>query len=335
MINCGATEDLRCLLNVGRRALIFVIDSHRPIHLQNLNQYNKQVVVVYTDEDEAELNTSYSFPVSHLANNPESDSELDDSDLESDEDEDEDEEDEDDDEFGGLRVRGARTRRGQDTVDRQEKRRRQKQRVEYYARGSYYGRPSGCIMYDIAHQLRRNTNELLWLSCVSLTDHFIHERLTHERYQAVTMELEQQINSLGNLEVVTTATLEDGTKVHVPEVDRITYEEEPRLMLLRFWSLFEAMLHSTYVATKLKTWSEPGRKRMKLLLVGMGVPLVESYQLYLHMNRKIKRRLKEEFERRSPEYGLTELFYRSFQKFCGFKSRMWTSANEASLCQMR
>ncbi|CAL5340675.1 unnamed protein product [Camellia sinensis] len=88
-------------------------------------------------------------------------------------------------------------------------------------------------MYDLCHSLRKNTNELLWLACVALTDQFVHERLTNERYQAGVMELEQHVNSSGNLDVVTTVTLNDGTKVLAPDSSRIAYEDEPKLMLLQ------------------------------------------------------------------------------------------------------
>ncbi|KAF2284529.1 hypothetical protein GH714_026147 [Hevea brasiliensis] len=96
--------------------------------------------------------------------------------------------------------------------------------------GTFHGKPSGWLMFDLSHSLRKNTNELLWLACVSLTDQFVHERLTDERYQAGVMELEQHINSSGNLEAVSMVTLKDGTKIRAPESSRIAYEDEPRLM---------------------------------------------------------------------------------------------------------
>ncbi|KAF8644058.1 hypothetical protein HU200_066569 [Digitaria exilis] len=64
------------------------------------------------------------------------------------------------------------------------------------------------------------------------------------------MELEQHINGSGNLDlsgVGSVVTLKDGTKIRAPETSRIAYEDEPRLMLLREWSLFDSMLCSSYV----------------------------------------------------------------------------------------
>ncbi|RLN34558.1 hypothetical protein C2845_PM03G10340 [Panicum miliaceum] len=151
-------------------------------------------------------------------------------------------------------------------------------RREYYRLGTFHGKPSGCLMYDLAHALRKNTNELLWLACVALTDQFVHDRITNERYQAAVMELEQHINGSGNLDPSgfgSVLTLKDGTKIRASKTSRIAYEDEPRLMLLREWSLFDSMLCSSYVATKLKTWSDNGLKKLKLLLARMGFPLAD------------------------------------------------------------
>lgn len=50
----------------------------------------------------------------------------------------------------------------------------------------------------------------------------------------------------------------------------ITFREDLRLMLLKHWNLYDAMFHSTYVATKLGIWREKGRKKLTNMLVKMG-----------------------------------------------------------------
>jgi cell division control protein 45 len=92
------------------------------------------------------------------------------------------------------------------------------------------------------------------------------------------MELEQHINSSGNLDpfgVGSVVTLKDGTKIWMPETSRITYEDELRLMLVWEWSLFDSMLCYSCVATKFKTWSDNGLKKLKLLLARMGFALAD------------------------------------------------------------
>ncbi|KAJ9176592.1 hypothetical protein P3X46_011888 [Hevea brasiliensis] len=317
LINWGCQRDLRRLLNLGRGVRVFVIDSHRPIHLHNLSEKNDGVIVLYTHDDEQQADLAYDFDVSALANASElnSDDESDSSDSE--EEEDSESEDEEDGSGGSRKRRRVSKENEDDPLQLFRKLKR-----EYYHMGTFHGKPSGWLMFDLSHSLRKNTNELLWLACVSLTDQFVHERLTDERYQAGVMELEQHINSSGNLEAVSMVTLKDGTKIRAPESSRIAYEDEPRLMLLREWSLFDSMLCSSYIATKLKTWSDNGMKKLKLLLARMGFALVDCQQKFQYMNLEVKRKMKDEFERFLPEYGLTEFYYRSFLRLHGYSSRV-------------
>ncbi|XP_030933293.1 cell division control protein 45 homolog [Quercus lobata] len=316
LINWGCHRDLRKILNLGPVARVFVVDSHRPIHLHNLSDQNDRVVVLYTQDDEHQADLAYDFDVSALASASDlnSDDEVDELDSEDENDSDSEEE---EDGSGSRKRRKVAGENEEDPVQLFGKLKK-----EYYHMGTFHGKPSGCLMYDLSHSLRKNTNELLWLACVSLTDQFVHERLTDERYQAGVMELEQHINSSGNLEAVNSVTLKDGTKIRAPNASRIAYEDEPRLMLLQEWTLFDSMLCSSYIATKLKTWSDNGMKKLKLLLARMGFALVDCQQKFQYMNLEVKRKMKDEFERFLPEYGLTDFYYRSFLRLHGYRSRV-------------
>ncbi|PSR94904.1 Cell division control protein [Actinidia chinensis var. chinensis] len=318
LINWGCHRDLRKVLNLGSSAHVFVVDSHRPIHLHNLSDENDSVVVLYTqdDEDQADLAYELRVPVSALANA---------SDLNSDDEGDDDSESEDESESESEGEDGGESQKRRRVSEENEKdpvKVFRKLKKEYYNMGTFHGKPSGCLMYDLSHSLRKNTNELLWLSCVALTDQFVHERLTNERYLAGVMELEQHINSSGNMDAVTTVILKDGTKVLAPDSSRIAYEDEPKLMLLQEWNLFDSMLCSSYIATKLKTWSDNGMKKLMLLLARMGFPLEDCKQKFQYMNVEIKRKMKDEFEEFLPEYGLTDFYYRGFCLRHGYSSRL-------------
>ncbi|XP_027353184.1 cell division control protein 45 homolog [Abrus precatorius] len=317
LINWGNHRDLCKTLNLGPRTRVFVVDSHRPIHLRNLSDQNDTVVILFTNDDEQQADLAYDFDLTTLANaattatDSESESEPEsDSDSESDY---------DDGNMDGSRKRRKKNEKGEEEDPVKLYRKLKK---DYYRLGTFHGKPSGCLMYELAHFLRKNTNELLWLACVSLTDQFVHERLSDERYQDGVMELEQHINSSGNLDAVTSVTLKDGTKIRAPNSSRIAYEDQPRLMLLQEWNLFDSMLCSSYIATKLKTWSENGMKKLKLLLARMGFALADCQQKFQYMNVEVKRKMKHEFERFLPEYGLTDFYYRSFLRIHGYCSKV-------------
>ncbi|KAL8529180.1 hypothetical protein ACS0TY_006582 [Phlomoides rotata] len=314
LINWGCHRDLKRELKIGPSARVYVVDSHRPIHLHNLSDQNDRVVVLYTRDDEHQADLAYNCDVSVLANA---------SDLNSDDEfeEDSDSEDENDSDIEEGGGGGRKRRRVSEENEGDPVKVFRKLKREYYYMGTFHGKPSGCLMYELCHSLRKNKNELLWLACVALTDQFVHERLTDERYQAGVMELEQHINSSGNLDAVTSVTLKDGTKVTVPESSRISYEDEPRLMLLQEWNLFDSMLCSSYIATKLKTWSDNGLKKMQLLLARMGFAREECKQKFQYMSVEIKHRMKDMFEQYLPEFGLTDFYFRGFLLLHGYSSK--------------
>ena len=56
----------------------------------------------------------------------------------------------------------------------------------------------------------------------------------------------------------------------------ITAGPEYRFMLLRHWTLYDAMLQSRYVATRMTLWRSNGVVQLKQLLAQMGVSLKEA-----------------------------------------------------------
>jgi cell division control protein 45 len=55
-----------------------------------------------------------------------------------------------------------------------------------------------------------------------------------------------------------------------PDDSSIRSTEELRFTLFKHWNLYDAMLHSSYVASRLGIWKERGRKRLTGLLAKMG-----------------------------------------------------------------
>ena len=54
LINCGGSEDVQKLLPpLAENSRVFVIDSHRPLHVNNVRASNKGVLVLYEEEMES------------------------------------------------------------------------------------------------------------------------------------------------------------------------------------------------------------------------------------------------------------------------------------------
>jgi cell division control protein 45 len=61
-----------------------------------------------------------------------------------------------------------------------------------------------------------------------------------------------------------------GRKMPNPDDRSIAKSEELRFTLFRHWNLYDAMLHSAYVAGRMGIWKEKGKKRLQGLLAKMG-----------------------------------------------------------------
>lgn len=310
LINCGGTEDVVDLLGLaelpGTRVL--VVDSRRPLHHRNTSEENKQVLVLYDDTSEV----AEDFP------------EL----SESSSDEESEEDDVDGDERPSSRRRTSEKYTGGMSRYRQRQQARRErllQRAEYYGRGSFYGKAAGHMIYDIAHMLNKETNEYLWLAIVGLTDQYIHQRISQERYKSSVLRFNELVLNSGSLDMPTVAMLEDGTEIRIPDQERIKQDQDYRFMLLNHWSLYDAMVHSTYVATRLRTWKESGQQKLQLLLAKMGLPLIECQQSFSHMKPELKRILSEKLNEYAPQFGLSDVRYSSFQMQNGYKYRLSAS----------
>lgn len=95
---------------------------------------------------------------------------------------------------------------------------------------------------------------------------------------------------------------------------------ELRLTLYRHWSLETAMYHTAYVAAKLGIWRERGLSKLRGLMAKMGFSLTAVRQNYTHMPLDLRRSLVRKLEAIAPEYGLTQLTYRGFERSLGFRT---------------
>jgi len=97
------------------------------------------------------------------------------------------------------------------------------------------------------------------------------------------------------------------TTARSPTDNSIRLSPEPRFLLIRHWSLYDSMLHSPYLASRLHIWSELGKKRLHKLLAKMGVSLSQCKQNYTHMDMELKRSLRQRLLTYAPMYGLDGL----------------------------
>ncbi|KAL1303410.1 hypothetical protein AAFC00_006801 [Neodothiora populina] len=200
----------------------------------------------------------------------------------------------------------------------------------YYALGTSYSEPMASMLYSLASELGREDNDLLWLAIVGVSAAELYgntaqfssaeqgaKRLgwsanRHEQIRDVMRDEVRRLNPSPTSEIARERDMGDSggvipTHARSPTDTSIRLSPEPRFLLIRHWSLYDSMLHSPYLSTRLHVWSEPGKKRLHKLLAKMGVSLNEAGKGYTHMDIELKRGLRERLLRFAPMYGLDGL----------------------------
>ncbi|PHH84834.1 hypothetical protein CDD83_1299 [Cordyceps sp. RAO-2017] len=202
---------------------------------------------------------------------------------------------------------------------------------QYYRMGSSFAEPISSMMYSLASELGREDNDLLWLTIVGVTSMELYGRSSAGiaapvrgtdqgrptgwmgvRGARLRQLLRDEVRRLNPPELTNGRVAGENTGIipttaRNPEDTGIRLSPEPRFLLIRHWSLYDSMLHSPYLFSRLKTWSETGIKRLHKLLAKMGVSLAQCKQSYTHMDMMLKRELRAKLLKYGSLYNLDEM----------------------------
>lgn len=322
LVNCGAAEDVRELLHLGQRmnVRVVIIDSHRPIcHLNNLDS-EEDSIIVFLDESEGTLKAD--IPSWQDVEEGSSD----------------DEDGENDPPAKQRRLGspsssgsprgggGGATRPSPRQERRKERAQREADRESYYATGVSYGKPAACLMYDLAYHMGQDNANMLWLALVGLTDHLVHNRISSDKYLEYYLHYETYVSSAGHLDLQAEREVVDGdgaTVLNNQITCRILPQDDYRFGLLWEWNLYEAMVYSPYVASRLQTYTEKGRNMLELLLAKLGIPLEEAQRSFAgegyDMAPRYRLSLPDKLEVHGPAFRMGDVAFKSFQLQDGLK----------------
>lgn len=202
----------------------------------------------------------------------------------------------------------------------------------YYSLGTSYSEPISSLLYSLASELGREDNDLLWLAIVGVSSLELSGRtmsgvgisnnsesggsagwggLRGERIRQILRDEVRRLNppdgSEDGRDFLNEAQGIIPTTARSPTDTSIRLSPEPRFLLVRHWSLYESMLHSPYLASRLHVWSDYGLKRLHKLLAKMGVSLNQCHQSYTHMDMELKKVLRQKLLKFAPLYGLEGL----------------------------
>ncbi|KAI3318296.1 CDC45-like protein [Xylariaceae sp. AK1471] len=204
---------------------------------------------------------------------------------------------------------------------------------KYYRMGTSYSEPISAMIYSLASELGREDNDLLWLTIVGVTSMELYGRssaglavtvrssdsrptngwmgVRGARIRQLLRDEVRRLNppELGSRDRVM-ATESAGiipTTARSPEDTSIRLSPEPKFLLIRHWSLYDSMLHSPYLFSRLRIWSDSGLKRLHKLLAKMGVSLVQCKQSYTHMDMVVKKELRTKLLKYASLYNLDDM----------------------------
>lgn len=328
LINCGGIIDLMGHLQTAldeaddgigiRRAAElphpdcrwYVFDSHRPFALENMVEQRDDEAHVYVLHDGGDGIAQAEELVSQIEIMYDGDGS--------------DEESEDEyDEPASQRRRVTIGEYDAMSPDSKRDRRRALNRLarRYYS-ASWHGTAASVLTYGLVRDLNRTSNEFLWMAIVGLTEQLHNERIEFETYVKEAQSLQGDVAALnqdGADEPVTLKENGDGgnlsvqVRQHVESKMRIDSVQELRLTLMRHWTVYEALTHSPYIASRLGLYQEAGKEKLAVWLARMGLPLEECKQEYAYMRKEFKDPLFDKMLQYGSEFGLNNLTYPSFR----------------------
>lgn len=169
-----------------------------------------------------------------------------------------------------------------------------------YSEFASYGTSAAFLLYEMAWKLSKDTNDLLWLAIIGVTDQFIGRRIDRDRYIDSVSNLQPHVSRLNHRPDDADATI---------SVDclRISFSQELQLVLYRHWTLYDSLCHTEYTACKFCVWTSSGRRLLREFLACMGLPLIQCSQKFSSIDTSYKDSIRDMIVKYAEKFGLSEL----------------------------
>ncbi|KAF6022620.1 CDC45 [Bugula neritina] len=304
-LNCGGCLDLVDILQPDPEIVFFILDSHRPISVENIYNAVQTRIVLRQEEVDQDI-PDYE----DVFRDDESESEGDDSDI---------------DEDGRKRQRFD----AKYLEKRQERRAWNDNRIEVlskYMSTCHTGASSALTMYSIAFTMSEDTVEMLWWAIIGVTSQFIFTRVDHDHYFDNVVALQDHVSRVSK-------RYDDIDVEYSMSSLRLSFENDIVADLYRHWNLYDSLGHSLYTATQFKIWSLKGKSRFHEFLAVMGLPLTQCKQKFSSMEPALRNNLKSLIGDHSDKFNLDQnnIFIPTFVASMGYRSKI-SAVDYALVC---
>ncbi|KJH50484.1 CDC45-like protein [Dictyocaulus viviparus] len=264
---CGST--VKGDFNIPEKSKIYVIDSRRPLHHDNIFEGEKIVLLVDSAEV-TKLNIPEMSDVVDLEDSEESGSDGED-----------------------LSV-GARN--GLEKVEKRLLRKeakkqwltRRKNILWKYYENAWYSTSIAVRMLELAALLNKATPELMWIAAVGLNSQWTDRVITIEAYHDMCIDrMRPFIHRFSPRNSVAKAD----------DLLRVSFEKELPLAMYSHWSLYRAMVVNEHFACKTRNWTQRGDSDVKHLLASLGLTLSETKQKFEAMTSTRRKEVVQTLEK--------------------------------------
>jgi cell division control protein 45 len=312
LLNCGGKKDISKFKEVPFGVRFYVIDAHRPIHHKNLSSFNTSVVVFMPNEINGVTKEFIKNMISleskkSLETRKKSDGIVKKS------------------FYSNISKPNSKTNLLRKRLIYKNKIKNQKNDTkivtvdhyellsnEYYGIGSYWGTPASYVAYKIAYNLNKSRFEDIWYAIVSNTEFYLKHMISLEAYNKINYEFMKQLSDSVNSEIDDEYQGTDGQFYKSAMYGKIESIKDFRIPLFRYWTLYDAVMNSLYIAARLRTWRDSGIGTAELWLAKMGFTPNYSRQNWIDLPPEIKASLPNAIKQWSGEFNLMDIEFSSF-----------------------
>ena len=195
------------------------------------------------------------------------------------------------------------------------------QKYQEYADTFWTGYPISAALFDLCQSRGCGNNDLLWYTITGVTDLYLRSSLIERDYMELlgVLRKSQELLNPNALQADNSAIKALSDKGGFVNSDGIiNFENDMKFVLMRHWTLYNSMLHSDFVASRLSAWREKGRKQLELLLAKMGFPLNQCKTDYSAMDLEYRELLSLQLDKFAEEFNVQKYSFPSFARDYGY-----------------
>lgn len=194
-----------------------------------------------------------------------------------------------------------------------------REKLEEYSTQFWTGVPVSLVIFDICDSRGCTNNDLLWYAIVGITDQYLRTCLSEESYGKHILGLkvvQERLNPNTIQKSKTESNLSSSTLINSDGV--ISSEIDLKFVLLRHWSIYNSMLNSDFITSRLSAWREKGKRQLELLLAKMAFPLNQCKADYSAMDLEYRELLSIQLEKFAQEFNIQNFSFPSFTREFGY-----------------